>query len=203
MPLSRPRLPVRGRRPPHERPSGAGTNTDAIGHANDYARTCFECSHRSLTCVVTSVKDGAAFCSKTSPCCNEGLSTITGRVPFIGGKADQLPLQIRVGGLLQKDAQVHYLVVIGGSSNQVRTRPYRGWPCRASWPWAASRNPDWGRACRGRRAKVRDRGDVGAEEKSRLPTCDSATALASEYTRPGCVRLHANEKPKSLCSLGR
>ena len=39
---------------------------------------------------------------------------------------------------------------------------------RASRPRAASRDPDRGRACEVRRAKVRDRGDVGAEEKIRF-----------------------------------
>ena len=36
------------------------------------------------------------------------------------------------------------------------------------WPWAASGNPNRGGACLVRRAKVRDRGDVVAEEKIRF-----------------------------------
>ena len=45
-----------------------------------------------------------------------------------------------------------------------------GWPRphRASWPWAASCNPDRVGPVEVRRAKVRDRGDVGAEEKIRV-----------------------------------
>jgi hypothetical protein len=41
-----------------------------------------------------------------------------------------------------------------------------GWPrpYRASWPWAASRNLIGVGSVEVRRAKVRDQGDVGAEE---------------------------------------
>jgi len=35
-------------------------------------------------------------------------------------------------------------------------------------PWTAADNPDRGWSCRGRRAKVRDRGEVRAEQKNRF-----------------------------------